>query len=205
MIEISGDNLFDDLTKSLRALDGISVNVGLLEDSNSEILNIGYANEFGTTIIPKNGKYLTLPLKPELKGKRATDFDLTFIPGKKGESAILAKVNGKDIEPYFLLVKEVVIPERSFIRYVIDDQATVDRILNETIPILEMVLIGKATPHSYALALGEAFVGAIRDRISSNIQPANSPLTVGVKGTGKGTLVDNGSLIQHVRSEVLGK
>ncbi|EMI71046.1 hypothetical protein [Leptospira noguchii] len=205
MIEFSGDNLFDDLTQSLKVLDTVSIDIGLLGNADSEILSIGYANEFGTTIIPKNGKFLTLPLKPELKGKKASDFDLKLIPGKKGESAILAKVNGKDIEPYFLLVKEVVIPERSFIRYVIDDKATVDRILNDTMPILEMVLVGKATPHSYALALGEAFVGAIRDRISSNIQPANSPLTMGVKGTGKGTLVDNGSLIQHIQAEVVGK
>lgn len=30
MIEFSGDNLFDDLVQSLKALDGVSVNAGLL-------------------------------------------------------------------------------------------------------------------------------------------------------------------------------
>lgn len=80
-------------------------------------------HEFGATIVPKNVKWLTIPIG-ELRGKanvpRITEFEnLKFIFGKKGGIAYYGKYTpaegggrGTVERPMFALVKKVKIPAR---------------------------------------------------------------------------------------------
>jgi hypothetical protein len=70
---------------------------------------------FGTyTVRPTEGrKWLTIPITAEAYGKRAREIDgLAFIFNQETTTALLIKRNGDGTyKPYYLLVKQVTIPE----------------------------------------------------------------------------------------------
>lgn len=122
------------------------LHVGVFGKSDSQLVEIATIHEFGGTIKPKNVKWLTIPIVKEAKGKSAREFkDLVFIPTKN--NALLAKVTGKGkdkkVVPYYLLKKEVKIPERSFIRSTFNDKAKMDKIFRKASKILANILDGK--------------------------------------------------------------
>lgn len=83
------------------------------------------------------------------------------------------------------------IPERSFIRSTSDEKnqewgksidKIVDRLLTEEVDV-----------NQYLGLLGEKIVGDIKEKISSNMPPLNSPATIKRKGSNK-TLIDTGEM-----------
>lgn len=77
---------FEKIAKEFDTLNRYQVAVGFFGDQDAKLLTIVRANEYGATIVPKNGKYLMVPYKKE--------------DGKQG----------------FYKLKKVVIPPRPFIK-----------------------------------------------------------------------------------------
>jgi hypothetical protein len=202
-VKITFDNVTESLSvmsDTLKKLDGRSVKVGVLGSANREVLAYATANEYSATITPKKGKWLAIPLKPELKGKSPREFNLVFKMVKNGK-AVLAKSDNGKLEPYYLLVKQVVIPERSFIRSTFDDKANIDKTIKNTLPILNRVLEGQANEEQYLSALGLYMESIIKERIMTGDFDDNSPITVNLKGDNT-PLRDTGRLYQSIIHEV---
>lgn len=80
--------------------------------------NLPYAGilQFGGTVTPTRGKYLTLPF-PGVHGK-ARSYENTFVKkSKKGNLIIFQNMGGGQIRPLFLLRKKVKIPSRPFLYF----------------------------------------------------------------------------------------
>jgi hypothetical protein len=199
-----------DLIDGLKAVESKSVFVGILGNVDSEFIKIAAANEFGAVIKPKKGKFLTIPLVPEAKGKSPRSFgDLKLIrkKGSKGEAGgILARVNGTNIEPIFALVKQVIIPERSFMRETFENTAVIDAIREEARYGIEDYFAGKIEAIQILHRIGQRMVSEIRNRIVDN-DPAlapNSPLTLKLK-SGSGPLRDSLRLFQAISYSIDGE
>lgn len=78
----------------------------------------GRIQEYGGTIRPRNGKYLTIPLPAALnddgtpKKQSARDWDSTFIIRSRNNSLLIVTKNLGDIVPLYVLKEEVYIPPR---------------------------------------------------------------------------------------------
>lgn len=72
--------------------------------------------QYGGTIKPKKGKYLTIPF-PGVTG-RARDYKKTFV--RKGGRVIYEK-SGKGIRPLFMLLRSVTIPPRPYLMFQEED------------------------------------------------------------------------------------
>lgn len=199
-----------DLIDGLRSVETKSVYVGILGNVDSEFIKIAAANEFGAVIKPKKGKFLTIPLVPEAKGKSPRSFgDLKLIrkKGSKGEAGgVLARVNGTSIEPIFALVKQVIIPERSFLRETFENTTVIDAIREEARIGIEDYFAGKIEAIQILHRIGQRMVSEIRNRIVDN-DPAlapNSPLTLKLK-TGSGPLRDSLRLFQAISYSIDGE
>jgi hypothetical protein len=95
------------------------------------------------------------------------------------------------------------IPERSYIRKAFDEQFKVDQILNRFKIFLSEKVFKTGAPLRNALEfLGHAMVDHVRERIVSDIEPSNHPITLHHKGAGKSTLYDTGRLQQSINFEI---
>lgn len=195
-MSIKDENKLPELEKRLKDMDGKSVQIGFLgQDFTNIIANV---HEFGTTIKPKKGKYLAIPIRRESKGKSPRDFqNLTFIPRNK-DSPILAIVEGTKVTPLFLLKRKVTIPERSFLRTSFDDKKNVRKIVDKAKDIYDV----KIDPIKILDRIGLLMVAEIQKKIKSNIQPENAPITTEMKGGKTKTLVDTGRMAQGVTHKV---
>ena len=74
------------IKRELEALKGLSVHIGIMGDSENDLLMIARVHEYGATINAKNVKHLAIPLTDEAKGaKSPRQFDdLRFIPVSPG-------------------------------------------------------------------------------------------------------------------------
>lgn len=74
------------IKRELEALKGMSVHIGIMGDSENDLLIIARVHEYGATINAKNVKHLAIPLTDEAKGaKSPRQFDdLRFIPVSPG-------------------------------------------------------------------------------------------------------------------------
>ncbi|MBN2157919.1 MAG: hypothetical protein JW807_00885 [Spirochaetes bacterium] len=198
-----------DLEKTISELAKIfnkKIIVGPAAAENSELAKYAAANEYGAAITAKKG-YLAIPCHPAAKDRRPSDFgDLVFIPGKNKGHAFLAKVSkgGKYRENYFLLKRTVRIPERSYLRGAFDKKETIDRAVRIGAEMVRRVLLGQANARDVLTAIGQSFVSSVKQRISSNVPPPNSALTLITKKRGSATLIDEGRLIGSIQDEVIG-
>ncbi len=188
----------DELVK----LSSLSVVVGPVGREGSSIVKIAGANEFGATILPKRGKYLAVPLVPEAKGKSPRDFvGLQFIKGNG--NPVLARVEGESVFPVFVLMKKVVIPERSFLRSTADSKKVQNKMKKFASAMIVRLLQGNASANDVATAIGESLSASVKSTIASGVSPGNAPLTIALKGSGKGTLVDEARLLKSISYEVV--
>lgn len=95
--------------------------------------------------------------------------------------------------------KQIVIPERSFMRAGFDDCH--EEVLAGVKKVLASVLIGEAPVNALCEKTGEALKQGIREYALQLGSPANSPLTVAMKG-GSNPLVDTGGMIAGITCEV---
>jgi len=173
------------------------VRVGVFDTSGENLAAIASAHEFGATIVPKNVKWLTIPIIKGLKGKSARDFDLEFIP-RNGKIPILAKVDNGKVTPYYLLRKKVEIPKRSFIKSTIEDKSKVDNVFRVAVKLLPDVIAGKKPIENFLEGLGSNMAAEIKKTINDGlIEPPNSALTKALKGSSK-PLYHEGRLINAI-------
>ena len=201
---ISSSATVDRITHELSSLKGKTMKVGPACAEGSEMAKIAAANEYGATIRAKKG-FLAIPLMREAKGTRPSDFgNLFYVPGSNKGHGFLARKTGKGkIERLFILKKEVKIPERSYLRGTFDKSETHDkaeRVLNDMMP---HIIAGTATAQMVLNAMGASHVASVKQRIASNLGPENSALTVQLKGSKKGTLVDEAHLLKSISFEVV--
>ncbi|MDO6395298.1 hypothetical protein Q4554_14550 [Leptospira santarosai] len=179
----------DELIKGLELIESATITVGLVGSVDSELLVIAGANEFGAVIRPKNSKWLTIPLLPEVRGKSPRSISgLKFIPPKKGKSAaMLAKSEGGHLTPLFLLTKKVVIPERSWLRGTFDLQSFQDAVMEEFEKGIQDFLNGEIEAIQVLHRVGLRAVSEIKNRIANNDPPFKelSGLTTSLKGNAK--------------------
>ncbi len=194
MITVQEKNNIPKILANLKNFNG-SVDVGIFSSSGSELVEIANVHEFGASIVPKNKKWLTIPLRKELKDKKATDFKLEFLLPKNsgGKYALLVKREGKSIVPYYLLLRKVVIPERAFLRKTADDPKTIQRIEKVINKFLSKIDLQNISSESFFGVIGEEFISAVKEKINNREFANNFPITINIKG-GKPPLYDTGRL-----------
>ncbi|MGC4378258.1 hypothetical protein WD019_15220 [Fictibacillus sp. Mic-4] len=196
-VTIKDTNNMDQLTRNLERLNKKRIKVGVFGSDDSEIVMIARVHEFGTTIKPKNGQFLTVPVSPKAKGKRASDFPDLFRPAGTN---VLAIPKGKnDFEVLFVLLKSVTIPERSFLRSGYDEN--IDYISKKIESMIDDVISGGIDPDVFANMIGMEFAGLIQKKLRSISEPPNSAATQAVKGSSN-PLMDTGHLVGSIRHQV---
>ncbi|ABR46651.1 conserved hypothetical protein [Alkaliphilus metalliredigens QYMF] len=196
---VKDESRVPELLRELDYLDSHALKAGIMGEEDSELIMIAATHEFGATIKPKNSKYLAIPL-PAAGDTRPADHDDLFVPrGTK----ILAKPKGqgeKDFIPMFVLLKSVMIPERSYIRSTFDENK--NKINEMGQDLLINVLEGKLTGEQLYNRLGLYLQTLIQRKIKETKSPANSALTVANKGTDN-PLIQTGRLRNAVTYEVV--
>lgn len=192
---IRDENKIHILKRKLKDMDSRSVQIGFFgRDFINMVANV---NEFGANIKAKKGRYLSIPINRDARGRSPRDFNLQFVK-KKNKNPILAKVKGKKVIPYFLLKKEVKIPERSFVRSSFDDRKDIRHVVRKSLRIFD----AEVSVEKIFDRIGLGITAIIQKKIKSNIQPANSPITTEIKGGKTKTLVDTGRMGQSVTHRI---
>lgn len=105
-------------------LRSVKVKGSTVNTIEAEIRLTGYApiHEFGGTITPKRGKFLTIPLPAALDGqgvpkmRRARDWPNTFVAKTKKGNLVIFQRRGAEIIPLYVLKTSVTIPPRLGVR-----------------------------------------------------------------------------------------
>lgn len=184
------------IESELEKLNKKSLQIGIFGEDDSFMAMIAGVNEFGATIRPKK-QYLTIPT-PEAKGRKARDIPGLFKPkGKK----ILAITDGKKgLKVMFYLVKEVNIPERSFLRSTFDErEAEWHEFFSSNI---DRILAGEITANQIYEQLGAKIASNIQNKIKETSSPSNAPSTIANKGVDN-PLINTGRLRQSVTWKVV--
>lgn len=204
-LAIKDTNNIPKLTKTLKKLGKKQIKVGVFGDKYHPDADISMAaiagvHEFGADIKPRNAKYLAIPSHKRSKGKSPRDFkDLFFIPTNKG--GLLAKEKGKDsFEVYFVLMKHVKIPERSFIRAGFDKH--VNDITDKIADMMDDVLALGINPDVFLDAIGTEFASLIQDYATDLDSPPKAKVTLAASPTKTNPLLDSGRMIGSIRHEV---
>lgn len=192
---------------ALMKLDRREIKVGIFGEDNykygndADLLTIARVHEYGTTITPKGAKWLTIPIVPEAKNKRASDFgDQLFFYKKSEEVAFLAKKSDQgEVKNIFLLLKSVTIPERSFLRTGFD--TNVNDIADKLESMLNDVIDLEINPDVFLDMIGLEFAGLIQRHMRTVDSPPNASITARVKGSDN-PLQDTGRLIGAIRHKV---
>ena len=94
--------------------------------------------------------------------------------------------------------KSVTIPERSWLRSVIDDKKTNDKVNDELIKAYDV----KKFKADKAVKIVASFLEAeVKNKIRSNIAPPNAPATL-EKKKGSRTLIDRGDALRAVEARI---
>ena len=186
-------NIIPDMITELEILDGKKIEVGVFEGENAWLAAI---HEYGCNIEAKKAQYLTVPVHPKAKGKKASDFnDLFFYESKSGEK-FLVREKGKDsIEVLFWLTKSVKIPERAFLRNGHDEN--IDKVMKYSDNLIKQVTSGKMTAEKCLDLLGQTLATKIKTYARDLDNPSNSWATKEAKGTDN-PLVDTGKMINSI-------
>lgn len=184
------------IKSELTKLSKMDLEVGILDNAGNFIKMIANVNEFGMTIKAKK-QWLTIPLNNESTGKRAKDFPGIFKP--KGKR-ILAIKDGDGIKPMFALVKEVRIPQRSFVRSTYTDKK--DEWNNLISNQIFNIVLGRQTAEGLLILLGNTIKREIQQTITNKKTPKNSPITIANKGRDD-PLVDTGKMRASVSYNII--
>jgi phage gpG-like protein len=80
--------------------------------------NMPYAaiHEFGGTISAKNARYLTIPMSPEFKGRRASEFGDLFVKRIRNRAYLVRRLDSGQLQFCYMLREQVTMPARPFMR-----------------------------------------------------------------------------------------
>lgn len=170
-ITIKDENHIPEIIQELNNLSKYKVSAGVPGDG--ELGMVAYVMEYGATIRPR----------PE---REATNHGYLWIPNKETGG--------------FVLLKQVTIPSRSYIRATMAEKES-DWILRSK-KIIWQVTNGDMTAYQAYNQLGAAIARDIQKKIKSHPSPRNAPLTAGNKQSGSGTLIDTGRLRNAVTWKV---
>lgn len=186
----------DHIRQELDKLNSQSLQIGIFGEDDSFMAMIAGVNEFGATIRPKK-QYLTIPTK-EAIGRSARDIPGLFKP--KGKKILAISDGNKGLKVMFYLVKEVNIPERSFLRSTFDEKEGEwqEFFANQ----IDSLISGSATANSIYSQLGARIASDIQKKIKETSRPSNAAATVANKGTNN-PLINTGRLRQSVTWKVV--
>jgi hypothetical protein len=192
---IRDNNHTPKVTEELKQLDGHKLEIGLFGEDDDFMVMIGRVHEYGMTIHPREKQWLIIPL-PIANGRSATEFDnLHFVMKENGTARL---VDEKGV-PYFVLVKKVTIPERSFIRGSFDQNQ--QKWAEKFEFLLDQILTEQATTQDLLEALGIEASGDTQQFLTDLSDPPNKPITIANKGSDN-PLVDDGHLRQAITWKV---
>lgn len=203
-VKITDTNRIPDLIKSLEKLNRMSIELGVFGSDDSFMAMIATVHEFGMTIKPK-GQFLAIPTE-KAQGKSPRDFnDLNFISIQNGKKGLLVREegqggNGARSDIYFILVRSVTIPERSFLRSTFDEKEK--EWTRFAARQFAQVLVEKITVDIMFERLGQRMVADIQKTIRNMDSPPNAPLTAQNKGSSS-PLIDTGRLRQSITYRVV--
>lgn len=198
-ITIKDKSRIPSLLRELRYIHTHKVRVGVFGEEGSWIVMVASVHEFGATIRPKRARALTIPLKPEVRNKRARDVPGLFRP--KGTKVLARKKGRRGIEVLYYLAAKVEIPERSYLRSSFDEEkANINQLVQK---MLAQVYAGKLSGEQMLNRLGLYMQSKVQAKIRS-INPPKSELTRTVEGPSKNkALIDTGRLLQSITYQVV--
>lgn len=196
IVKIKWKTLKDDFkytTKTIADINKKLVQVGVFDGEHAWLAGI---HEYGCNIKAKNANWLTIPISPKARGKKASDFPNIFSFTSKNGTRFLAIPKSKnDMEILFLLTKEVHIPERSFLRNGYDD--SINDVIHRSEALLNKLLDKQIDTDVFLNLIGQTLATKIKTYAASLSSPPNSGLTAEVKGSDN-PLNDTGNLINSI-------
>lgn len=197
---IADINRVDEILESVSSMDGKEIEVGILSSASGTMLKIANAHEYGTTITPKNGRYLSIPLSRKYKDKSPRSISGLFVIKSRNGNLFLAKKKGRsDLEFCYILKDKVEIPERSFVRSAFDERLS--RIEDFMKQLMERVISSSLPAQDVLDLLGDFCSTQVKEQLTDISSPANTALTRTIKGSSN-PLIDTGHLRDSVTYEV---
>lgn len=158
----------------MQSVENSHIDVGVLGKADSAVLNYAKRNEFGA-VVTVTEKIRNFFIAGLLRNGKA---DLIKFVPQVGD--------------------QMIIPDRSFIRSTFDKQSAIDKTFDIFEGLMAAVIDGSISVEAAFDATGDTMANEIRKTITTNIPPANNPLTIAIKGEGRGTLRDTGRLSRAI-------
>lgn len=216
----------DRIKRELAALRSLQIHVGIMGDSESDLLMIAHVHEYGATITAKNVRNLTIPLTDEAKkaGSPRSFNDLEWVPGRQPGVSFLVRprkrkarskdhrtvtdtistrseYDPRDYDWLYMLVKSVNIPERSFIRASFDaGRAELSAACKEA--VINIIRKGW-TAQQAADHVGKIATNMTRQFMNAGLEPPKAKITQ-LTTTQQQPLFDTGRLIGSIAYKVEG-
>lgn len=187
-------NLIPQMMKKAQALDGKKVEVGVFDGDHAWLAGI---HEYGCTITPKNGKYLTVPLTAAAASNKARNFVGTFVYTSKSGNKFIAWERGGKLELLFWLTDSVTIPERSFLRSGFD--ACHEKVLDYVDKMLEAYMSPGKHSDAFLRNCGKMLASQIKKYARDLKEPPKNKITSASYGGKKNNpLIKTGEMIQSI-------
>lgn len=199
-MQVNEQNDIPRILEEVRVLAKLRIEVGVFGEDDSFMSMLATVHEFGAVIRPKK-QYLTIPLMKKYQGKSPREFDLFFLRAKSGNSFLVREKGKNELEFAYMLVKEVNIPERSFLRSTFDEKEK--EWFQYSLMLLKQLMSGKTTAREMCEKLGARMQKDIQRKMREIKTPPNSPSTIAKKGSNN-PLIDTGRLRQSVVYKVVG-
>jgi hypothetical protein len=106
------------------------------------------------------------------------------------------------VDPLYVLMKEVIIPERAYLRITAASDKAQRKMLNGAAQQIRRMLTGEGSARDVLDTIGLSMAASVRSTIVDGVGPENSPLTLRLK-RGTRPLVDTGRLHQSISHEVI--
>lgn len=203
---IKDHNRLPNLIAIMEELNRTELHVGIFGKDDSHLLIIANVNEFGCVIKPKKAKRLAIPLNKRARERSPRSFsDLWVLSTGEGANKKLWLVRNKgsnQIEFMYWLAKEVVIPERAFLRGGFD--ANHNQFSEKAVRLLGKVIKGRLSMDHFFEKMGDYIVGELQGYMLNLQDPPNSFATKSAKGKSN-PLVDSGRLLKAITYKIIKK